>query len=156
MHTAALRGVELFLVKVEVNLSSGLPAFIVAGLPHGSVRESRDRVSAALRNSGFPLPPTRFTVNLAPGKIRKEGTPFDLPIAVGLLAAGGHLNDERLGECAFLGELGLDGSLRPTRGTLPIPAECAKAAILTLVVPSASAVEASVVPGVTIFSTTNL
>ena len=81
---------------------------------------------------------------------------FDLPIAVGLLAAGGHLNDERLGECAFFGELGLDGSLRPIRGALSIAAECAKAGILTLVVPSESAAEASVVPGVTIFSAANL
>ena len=156
VHTAALRGVESFLVKVEVNLSSGLPAFTVVGLPHGAVRESRDRVTAALRNSGFPLPPRRITVNLAPGDIRKEGTAFDLPIAVGLLAAGGHLSDERLGECAFLGELGLDGSLRPIRGALPIAAECAKAGILTLVVPSASAAEASVVPGVTILSAETL
>ena len=89
VHTAALRGVESFLVRVEVNLSSGLPAFTVVGLPHGAVRESRDRVTAALRNSGFPLLNRRITVNLAPGDVRKEGTAFDLPIAVGLLAAGG-------------------------------------------------------------------
>jgi magnesium chelatase family protein len=76
VHTAALRGVESFLVKVEVNLSSGLPAFTVVGLPHGAVRESRDRVAAALRNSGFPLPPRRITVNLAPGDVRKEGDGF--------------------------------------------------------------------------------
>ena len=87
VHTAALRGVESFLVRVEVNLSSGLPAFTVVGLPHGAVRESRDRVTAALRNSGFPLLNRRITVNLAPGDVRKEGTAFDLPIAVGLLAA---------------------------------------------------------------------
>jgi magnesium chelatase family protein len=156
VHTAALLGVESFMVKVEVNLSSGLPAFTVVGLPHGAVRESRDRVAAALRNSGYPLPPRRITVNLAPGDIRKEGTAFDLPIAVGLLVAGGHLSEERLGECAFLGELGLDGSLRPIRGALAIAAECAKAGILTLVVPSASAAEASVVPGVTILGAESL
>ena len=156
VHTAALRGVESFLVQVEVNLSSGLPAFTVVGLPHGAVRESRDRVAAALRNSGFPLPPRRITVNLAPGDVRKEGTAFDLPIAVGLLAAGGHLDDGRLGECAFLGELGLDGSLRPIRGALPIAAECAAAGIRTLVVPSANAGEASVVPGLTVLSAATL
>ena len=89
VHTAALRGVESFFVRVEVNLSSGLPAFTLVGLPHGAVRESRDRVAAALRNSGFPLLNRRITVNLAPGDVRKEGTAFDLPIAVGLLAAGG-------------------------------------------------------------------
>ena len=156
VHTAALRGVESFLVEVEVNLSSGLPAFTVVGLPHGAVRESRDRVAAALRNSGFPLPPRRITVNLAPGDVRKEGTAFDLPVAVGLLAAGGHLDDALLPECAFLGELGLDGSLRPIRGALPIAAECAAAGIRTLVVPSANAEEASVVPGVTVLSAVTL
>ena len=156
VHTAALRGVESFLVRVEVNLSSGLPAFTVVGLPHGAVRESRDRVTAALRNSGFPLLNRRITVNLAPGDVRKEGTAFDLPIAVGLLAAGGHLDDSLLPECAFLGELGLDGSLRPIRGALPIAAECAAAGISTLVVPSANAGEASVVPGVTVLSAATL
>ena len=113
VHTAALRGVESFLVRVEVNLSSGLPAFTVVGQPHGAVRESRDRVTAALRNSGFPLLNRRITVNLAPGDVRKEGTAFDLPIAVGLLAAGGHLDDSLLPECAFLGEWELDGSQGP-------------------------------------------
>jgi len=156
VHTAALRGVESFLVEVEVNLSSGLPAFTVVGLPHGAVRESRDRVAAALRNSGFPLPHRRITVNLAPGDVRKEGTAFDLPIAVGLLAAGGHLDDALLPECTFLGELGLDGSLLPIRGALPIAAECAVAGIRTLVVPSANAEEASVVPGVTVLSAVTL
>lgn len=156
VHTAALRGVESFLVRVEVNLSSGLPAFTVVGLPHGAVRESRDRVTAALRNSGFPLLNRRITVNLAPGDVRKEGTAFDLPIAVGLLAAGGYLDDSLLPECVFLGELGLDGSLRPIRGVLPIAAECAAAGISTLVVPSANAGEASVVPGVTVLSAATL
>ena len=156
VQTAALRGVESFLVRVEVNLSSGLPAFTVVGLPHGAVRESRDRVAAALRNSGFPLPPRRVTVNLAPGDVRKEGTAFDLPIAVGLLAAGGHLDDSRLRGSAFLGELGLDGSLRPIRGALPIAAECASAGVRTLVVPTANAGEASVVRGVTVFGAATL
>ena len=156
VHTAALRGIESFLVKVEVNLSYGLPAFTVVGLPHGAVRESRDRVAAALRNSGFPLPPRRITVNLAPGDVRKEGTAFDLPIAVGLLAAVGHLDDSLLSECAFLGELGLDGSLRPIHGALPIAAECAAAGIYNLVVPSANAEEASLVPGVTVLSAETL
>lgn len=156
VHTAALRGVESFLVRVEVNLSSGLPAFTVVGLPHGAVRESRDRVAAALRNSGFTLPSHRITVNLAPGDVRKEGTAFDLPIAVGLLAAGGQLEQKSLRGCAFLGELGLDGSLRPIRGALPIAAECAAAGMHTLVLPSANDREASVVPGVTVLGAATL
>jgi magnesium chelatase family protein len=135
-----------------VKLSYGLPAFTVVGLPHGAVRESRDRVAVALRNSGFPLPPRRITVNLASGDVRKEGTAFDLPIAVGLLAAGGHLDDLLLSECAFLGDFGLDGSLRPIHGALPIAAECAAAGIHNLVVLSTNAEEASVVPGVTVLS----
>ena len=120
--TAAVRGVDSYRVQVAVNLAPGLPAFTVVGLAAGAVREGRERVGTALRNAGYPLPPRRITVNLAPADVRKEGSAFDLPVAVGLLAASGHLAIERLSRAAFLGELGLDGTLRPVRGVLPMAA----------------------------------
>jgi magnesium chelatase family protein len=146
--TAAIRGVESFLVRVEVNLSAGLPAFSVVGLAHGAVREGRERVSAALRNVGHPIPPRRVTVNLAPADVRKEGASFDLAVAVGLLAAGGVVAPGQIEGTAFVGELGLDGTLRGVRGALPMAACCADAGIRTLVVPDVNAAEAATVRGV--------
>jgi len=142
--TAAIRGVDSYPVQVEVNLVSGLPAFTVVGLAEGAVREGRERVGAALRNTGFPLPPRRITVNLAPADVRKEGSAFDLPIAVGLLAASGHVDPDRLAECAFLGELGLDGALRPVRGVLSVAVELQGRGVRELIVPEGNAREAAV------------
>ena len=146
--SAALEGVDSFLVKVEVGIGRGLPTFTVVGLPQGAVREGRERVSAALRHAELPLPNRKITVNLAPADVRKEGSAFDLPIAVGLLAATGYVNPEKLAATAFIGELGLDGSVRPVRGALPVAACCAREGIRTLVVPEANAREAAVVAGV--------
>src|SRR3972149_4527880 len=114
--TGAARGVEAYLVQVEVNLAPGLPSFTVVGLAESAVREGRERVGAALRNTGYPLPPRRITVNLAPADVRKEGSAFDLPLAVGLLAASGHVEAAELDDLAFIGELGRDGTARPGRG----------------------------------------
>jgi len=154
--TAAVRGVDSYLVRVEVNLAPGLPAFAVVGLAEGAVREGRERVGAALRNVGFPLPPRRITVNLAPADVRKDGSAFDLPVAVGLLAASGHVDPVRLEATAFLGELGLDGSLRPVRGVLPVAARCREAGVRTLVVPESNAREAAVVRGLTVLGAPSL
>jgi len=148
--TAAIRGIDSFPVQVEVNLVSGLPAFTVVGLAEGAVREGRERVSAALRNTGFPLPPRRITVNLAPADVRKEGSAFDLPIAVGLLAASGHVEAERLAVSAFLGELGLDGALRPVRGVLSVAAELYGRGVRELIVPEGNAREAAVCSGLAV------
>lgn len=154
--SAALRGVDSYLVQVEVNLAAGLPSFTVVGLPEGAVREGRERVGAALRNAGYPLPPRRITVNLAPADVRKEGSAFDLPIAVGLLAAAGHVDAGGLGETAFVGELGLDGSVRPVRGVLPVVARCARAGVRAVMVPEANAREAAVVEGIDVFGAEGL
>jgi magnesium chelatase family protein len=154
--TAAVRGVDSYLVRVEVNLAPGLPAFAVVGLADGAVREGRERVGAALRNVGRPIPPRRITVNLAPADIRKDGSAFDLPVAVGLLAAAGHLAPERLEGIAFLGELGLDGSLRPVRGVLPCAARCAASGVRALIVPAANAREAAVVRDLEVFGALSL
>ena len=134
--SAAVRGVSSYLVRVEVNLSPGLPAFAVVGLAENAVREGRERVGAALRNTGFPLPPRRVTVNLAPADVRKEGSAFDLPLAVGLLAASGFVPADALGNQAFLGELGLDGALRPVRGVLPMAMRCREEGVDALVLPA--------------------
>jgi magnesium chelatase family protein len=154
--TAAVQGVDSYLVEVEVNLAPGLPAFTVVGLAEGAVREGRERVGAALRNVGYPLPQRRITVNLAPADVRKEGSAFDLPIAVGLLAASGHLDAQRIAGTAFLGELGLSGELRSVRGVLPVAARCRRAGIGTLVVPEANAREAAVVEGLQVLGARTL
>ncbi len=156
VHTGAVHGVEPFLVRVEVHLTSGLPTFTVVGLPHGAVREGRERVTAALRNSGYDLPHRRITVNLAPADVRKEGTAFDLPIAIGLLAAEGHVAADAVERSAFLGELGLDGSLRPVAGALPVASRCAEAGVRTLVVPRENAREAGVVAGLEVLGAPDL
>ena len=116
----AVHGVDALPIEIESNVANGLPKWTVVGLPDGAVRESRDRVWAALKNSGFPVPRGRVTINLAPADVRKEGSAFDLPIAVGLIAAQRDLiSPDVLDELAIMGELSLDGSLRPVRGVLP-------------------------------------
>ena len=143
--SGAILGVDAYLVRVEVDLASGLPGMSVVGLPESAVREGRERVGAALQNTGCPIPPRRITVNLAPADIRKDGSAFDLPIAVGLLAASGAVPAERLAGSCFVGELGLDGELRPVRGVLPLAMRCAAEGVRRLVVPAANAAEGAVV-----------
>ena len=120
LRTAALFGVEAYPVYVEVDVSFGMPGFTMVGLPDASVRESRDRVRSAIRNSGFAFPPHRVTVNLAPADVRKAGSSFDLPIALGILAASGVVERRQIADFVLLGELSLDGSIHATRGVLPI------------------------------------
>ncbi len=146
--SAAIRGIDSFLVRVEVNLGGGLPSFSVVGLPQGAVREGRDRVWAALGNVGIQIPPRKITVNLAPADVKKEGSAFDLPIAVGLLVGTGHLPRERAEGPALVGELGLDGTLRPIRGALAVAERCRRERIAELIVPRVNAREAAVVEGV--------
>ncbi|MFO8174398.1 MAG: YifB family Mg chelatase-like AAA ATPase [Longimicrobiales bacterium] len=145
LTSAALRGVESYLVRVEVNFGNGLPSFSVVGLAEGAVREGRERVWPAIQNSGFAIPPKKITVNLAPADIRKEGSAFDLPLALGLLAGAGQLSPEGLRGRAFVGELGLDGSLRPVRGALSMAEACRAGGIDSLVLPMENAPEAAVV-----------
>jgi len=134
-------------VRVEVNLASGLPSFTVVGLPQGSVREGRERVAAALRNSGLGLPSRRITVNLAPADVRKRGTAFDLPIAIGIAAAAGQVPLAALSGSFFLGELGLDGRLRPVSGVLSVALMGAESGVERLIVPAANEAEARLVTG---------
>lgn len=154
--TAALRGVDALPVWTEVSITPGLPTFTVVGLPVGAVREGRERVVAALRNVGVILPHERITVNLAPADMRKEGSAFDLPIALGLMVAAGEVPAAALAGWAFLGELGLDGSLRPVRGVLPLTAGCRDAGSRVVVVPEGNAAEAAVVEGVDVVAPATL
>ena len=137
IHTAALNGLEAVPILLELNLSKGKDFFMV-GLPDNAVRESRTRVMSALENSGYPSRINEVTVNFAPADIRKEGSGYDLPLAVALLVAYRFANNDRLDTMMFVGELGLDGSLRPIKGILPIAIEARRMGITDLIVPAAN------------------
>src|SRR2546426_1793666 len=119
VRSAAVLGIDAYLVDVETDIANGLPTFATVGLPQGAVKEGRERVYAALANTGYTFPLKRITVNLAPADIRKDGCAFDLPIAVGILAATEQISAERLGRVAGLRELGVEGAIRPGRGAPP-------------------------------------
>ncbi|HEU4584522.1 MAG TPA: YifB family Mg chelatase-like AAA ATPase [Gemmatimonadaceae bacterium] len=148
IQSAAVLGIEAYDVTVEVDCAFGLPQWFIVGLPAGSVRESRERVGAALVNSGFKVPSRRITTNLAPADVKKDGTAFDLPIALGILAASGQIPAERLRELVVVGELGLDGSVRAVRGALPVARLVAASGGRTLVLPMQNVAEASLVSAV--------
>lgn len=154
--SGAVLGVDAYMVRVEVDLGPGMPSISVVGLPEGAVRESRERVTAALANTGFRLPPGRITVNLAPADIPKAGSAFDLPLALGLMTAAGEIPGECLRGVCVIGELGLDGSVRPVRGVLPIAARCAADGVPVLLCPPGNAAEAAVVEGVEVVPTPSL
>ena len=141
--SAAVLGIDAYIVKVEAHLEGDLPRFNTVGLPEGAVRESKERVTAAIKNSGFRLPSKKITINLAPADIKKEGAAFDLPMAVGILAALGHLSEERLQDYVLLGELSLDGRLRPIRGALPIAVAVVQKKVRGILLPRENAKEAS-------------
>ncbi|HEX7484810.1 MAG TPA: YifB family Mg chelatase-like AAA ATPase [Vicinamibacterales bacterium] len=145
LRSAAVFGIEAFPVHVEVDVTFGLPSFTMVGLPDPSVRESRDRVRSAIRNSGFEFPPRRITVNLAPADVRKAGSSFDLPIALGVLAATGIVERREADDMVLLGELSLDGGIQTTRGVLPIAAAACRDGVTTILLPSGNAPEAAVV-----------
>jgi len=148
--SAATHGINAFLVTVETHLESQVPGFVVVGLPDNAVRESRERVTAAIKNSNFAFPIKRIVVNLAPADVRKEGSAFDLPVAIGILNAMGIVNGVRFGETVFLGELALDGSLRPVHGALSMALESRKRGLKRVILPVANAREAAMVQGIDI------
>src|SRR5829696_4854597 len=147
VRTAAVFGIEAVAVNVEVDVSFGMPMFTMVGLPDASVRESRDRVRAAIRNSGFEFPPHRITVNLAPADVRKAGSSFDLPIAIGLLATSGRVARRAIDDTVVLGELSLDGAINGIRGVLPIAIAARRLGVRRLLLPPHNAAEACVVDG---------
>jgi magnesium chelatase family protein len=156
LRTAALFGVEACPVHVEVDVSFGLPMFTVVGLPDAGVRESRDRVRSAIRNSGFEFPPHRVTVNLAPADVRKVGASFDLPVALGILAAQGIVTSPGAADLIVLGELSLDGTIQATRGVLPIAIAARRHGFRGLLLPAANAGEAAVVADLHLVPVTTL
>ncbi len=143
IQSAAVLGVDAYAVTVEVDAAAGLPGWTMVGLPSGSVKEARERVGAALANAGLQLPPRRWTVNLSPADVRKDGTAFDLPIALGALVASGQLPAAAVDGLLCVGELGLDGSIRPIRGALPLARAARDGAARALVLPAANAAEAA-------------
>lgn len=154
--SCALVGIEAHPVQVEVDLAAGIPHTATVGLPDHVVRESKDRVRSALRNSGFDIPPRRITVSLAPAHLRKEGAAYDLPIAVGILAATGHEVRRGLAGTILAGELALDGALRPIRGALSVAAAAEQLGCRRLVVPRGNAAEAALVREVDVFGVASL
>src|SRR5205809_1505717 len=135
LRTAAVFGIEACPVQVEVDVSFGFPGFTMVGLPDATVRESRDRVRAAIRNSGFAFPSHRITVNLAPADVRKAGSSFDLPIALGLLATSGQLTRAAVDDTVVLGELSLDGAINGIRGVLPIAVAARRLGLTRMLLP---------------------
>ena len=143
-YTCSLLGIDAILVEVEVDLASGFPGFATVGLPDNIVKESKDRVKAAIQNSGYPFPFERITVNLAPAAMKKEGAGFDLPIAVGILAALGIVNADKAAKMIFCGELALDGRVKPVAGCLPMAIQARDSGYGDIVLPAANAQEAAV------------
>lgn len=150
VESATVIGIDACRVHVEVDVSFGLPHFQLVGLPDASVRESRDRVRAAIRNSGYEFPAHRITINLAPGDVRKAGPAFDLPIALGMLAATGKVQPSSLAGILHVGELSLDGAIQPARGVLAIAAEARRHGARALLLPYDNLAEAAVVSGLTL------
>src|SRR5260221_7995845 len=156
LRTAAVFGVEACPVHVEVDVSFGMPRFTMVGLPDASVRESRDRVRSAIRNSGFDFPAHRITVNLAPADLRKAGAAFDLPIALGILAAQGVVARRRIFDLVILGELSLDGAIQQARGVLPIAVAARREGAGGVLLPRVNAGEASIVSGLNVLAVSSL
>jgi magnesium chelatase family protein len=145
IRSAAVLGIDAYPVEVEVDISNGMPSFSTVGLPNGAVKEGRERVSAALANAGFQFPLRRITVNLAPADIRKDGSALDLPIALGLLLASGQIPEANLKHTMVLGEVGLEGDLRPIRGALSVALAARTAGCSELLLPADNLSEAGVV-----------
>ena len=154
--SAALVGIDAAPIEIESDVSNGLPAFVIVGLPDAAVQEARERVKTALRNSGFSFPRTRLTVNLAPADLKKAGPSYDLPIAVSIMVGSGELKHEAAREAMFIGELALDGKLRPIAGALPAALLAKGRGLKTIYVPAENAIEAALVPGLEVFGVPSL
>jgi magnesium chelatase family protein len=154
--SGALIGINAYPVEVEVDIAQGLPQFSTVGLPEGAVKESKDRVKSAIKNSGYDFPARRITINLAPADIRKDGAAFDLPIAIGLLSAIGVVNADKLKNFILLGELSLDGRIKPVRGVLPIAVSARTWGDQALLLPTENAEEGAIVAGPTVYAVRDL
>jgi magnesium chelatase family protein len=154
--TSATYGIDAFLIEVETHFEKQIPGFSIVGLPDNAVKESRERVTAAIKNSGLEFPMKKITINLAPADVKKEGSAFDLPIAIGILSAAEIVNSNLLHDTLLLGELSLDGTLRKVKGALSIAVEARKKGIQQIIVPSDCSSEASIVDGIKVFGLQSL
>ena len=154
--SSATYGIDAYLVEVETHVEKQVPGFIIVGLPDNAVKESRERVTSAIKNSAFEFPKKKITINLAPADIKKEGSAFDLPIAIGILSAIEETKTGMLGESVLLGELSLDGLLRPIKGALSISVEAKKKGIKRIILPKDSASEAGIVDGIEVYGMESL
>lgn len=149
--SSAVIGIDAYIVDVEVDISQGLPSFSTVGLPEGAVRESKERVKTSIKNSGYHFPSDRITVNLAPADVKKEGTAFDLPMALGILAGMGLVSPKSYEDHLVLGELALDGLIRPIKGVLPMAVAARELGLTGIFLPADNAAEAAVVEGINIY-----
>ena len=155
VYGAAVQGVDATIVTIEVNTSRGIKFFLV-GLPDAAVKESSERIRAALLNTGYKFPRNQITVNMAPADIRKEGSAYDLPIAIGILAAGDIVNTDKLSRYLIMGELGLDGNLMPIKGALPIAIKARELGYEGFILPNQNAREAAVVNNLKVYGVDNI
>ncbi|MGR3180028.1 MAG: YifB family Mg chelatase-like AAA ATPase [Candidatus Anammoxibacter sp.] len=157
VKSVAVYGIEAFMLEIEVNVTYGqLPATVIIGLPDAAVKESRDRVKASIKNSGYKFPVKHITINLAPADIKKEGPVFELPIAVGILIGTEQMQSAKIAEYAIIGELALDGRLRPIKGALSMAMKCREMGLKGLILPCENAKEAAVVDGISVISVQSL
>ena len=154
--SSAVMGIDAYIVEVELDIADGLPAFATVGLPDSAVKESRERVTAAIKNSGFYFPPSRITANLAPADVRKEGSAFDLPMALGVMTATGQIQTDNLERMLVLGELALDGSVRSVPGCLPMAAIAKENQFKGVILPKANAKEAAVIDDLEVYPVESL
>lgn len=155
VYGSAVFGVEATTITIEVNIDKGI-AYHLVGLPDSAIKESSYRISAALKNSGFKFPGKKITINMAPADLRKEGSAYDLPLALGIMAASAQIQQERLNDYLFMGELSLDGSLNPIKGALPIAIQAKKDGFKGFVLPKLNAKEAAVVEGLDVYDANNI
>ncbi|RLB29575.1 MAG: ATP-dependent protease, partial [Deltaproteobacteria bacterium] len=156
VYSSSVIGIDAYIVEVELDTSRGLPSFSTVGLPEGAVRESKERVKAALKNSGYHFPADRITVNLAPADIKKEGSGFDLPIAIGILTATGLIPHQSLTDHLIIGELSLDGSIRLIKGSLSMAIMAKELGLKGIYLPSENALEAGVVEEINVYPVNTL
>ncbi len=154
--SATIQGINALIVHVETDIANGLPTFNIVGSAGTEVKEARDRVRSALKNNGINIPPSRVTINLSPGGLRKDSTAFDLPICIGMLTAMEYLPEEYTEGILFLGEIGLNGEIRPVRGVLPVVMAAKTEGVKECIVPTDNASEGSIVPGITVRGASDL
>lgn len=156
IKSMGLQGLDGYLIKVEVDVSTGIPDWQIVGLPDISVKESKERVRTAIKNTGYEFPSRRIVVNLAPANTRKEGSIFDLPIAIGILIDNGQIRKQNLEDTVIIGELSLDGKLNKINGVLPITIEAQKLGIKRIILPKANAKEAGLIKDIQVIGINHL